>query len=272
MFPSLTSDGKIFAVTASNKKESSWGWYCPPNDKVNGKKMDSCLGDLFSIAWMEDADKGQFSSETITQQVSAVTARTYKSHVSTFGDSSFESEPFGNFVFSQYEPDLTVDDPVPNDGQYHDSMDVRDIPMQVAHWRAMHAEDAEKEAAWNYYHEIMNGRKADDAVFMKIIEGACSNALSLPILNECIAKMHGRDPDMESDSALQCHKVLTSTVFEACPVRTRHSPGGWNAYNMRYARHLANICGNLELLNQNVKSLEALVRNQCAFVDSEVIV
>merc|ERR1711957_69356 len=28
MFPDLTKDGKIFAVTASNAQESSWGTYC----------------------------------------------------------------------------------------------------------------------------------------------------------------------------------------------------------------------------------------------------
>lgn len=32
------------------------GTYCPPDDKVNGKELNSCLGDLYSVNWMEDAD------------------------------------------------------------------------------------------------------------------------------------------------------------------------------------------------------------------------
>merc|ERR1740138_1016045 len=75
MFPNLTPDGKIFAVTAANAKESSWGYYCAPkNDTANGKHLKTCLGDLFSIAWMEDADLGQLSSESFRTQVQRVTA------------------------------------------------------------------------------------------------------------------------------------------------------------------------------------------------------
>merc|ERR1712084_147845 len=96
MFPDLTADGKILAVTATNAKVSSWGYYCSPNDKVNGKSMGTCLGDLFSIAWMEDSDLGQLSTETIAEQVKRVTKRTTKSPVQTFGDRSFIGETIDN--------------------------------------------------------------------------------------------------------------------------------------------------------------------------------
>lgn len=51
MFATLPDDISIFATSAANAKESSWGFYCPPNDKVNGKSLNSCLGDLYSIKW-----------------------------------------------------------------------------------------------------------------------------------------------------------------------------------------------------------------------------
>lgn len=34
--------------------ESSWGTYCPPDDMVDGVAVGSCLGDLYSVNWMED--------------------------------------------------------------------------------------------------------------------------------------------------------------------------------------------------------------------------
>merc|ERR1719503_474772 len=79
MFPDLSTDGKILAVTAANAKESSWGYYCPPNDAANGQHMNACLGDLFSISWMEDSDLGQHSTESLKTQIQRVTKRTNKS-------------------------------------------------------------------------------------------------------------------------------------------------------------------------------------------------
>ena len=29
----------------------------PPDDVVNGKDMGTCLGDLYSVNWMEDVDR-----------------------------------------------------------------------------------------------------------------------------------------------------------------------------------------------------------------------
>lgn len=67
MFGNLPTNTKIYAVSAANPTESSWGTYCPPDDKVNGKEVGSCLGDTFSINWMEDSDanKSKFNSRTL---------------------------------------------------------------------------------------------------------------------------------------------------------------------------------------------------------------
>lgn len=63
----LEKDLNIYAVSAANSHESSWGSYCSPNDKVNGKSIGSCLGDLFSVNWMEDADKAKMGKETLQE-------------------------------------------------------------------------------------------------------------------------------------------------------------------------------------------------------------
>ena len=53
MFQTLPKDIGVFATTAANAKESSWGTYCSPHDKVDGKSIGSCLGDLYSgTAWV----------------------------------------------------------------------------------------------------------------------------------------------------------------------------------------------------------------------------
>jgi len=77
-------------LTAANEKESSWGTYCPQPDPVThkevfpeimGEKMRTCLGDLFSVNWMEDTDAEDISSESLEAQFEKVKQLTVKSHV-----------------------------------------------------------------------------------------------------------------------------------------------------------------------------------------------
>lgn len=62
----------IYAVSAANSQESSWGTYCSPDDQVNGTTIGSCLGDLFSVNWMEDSDKSKMQIETLLDQFTTV--------------------------------------------------------------------------------------------------------------------------------------------------------------------------------------------------------
>lgn len=61
----LPDNLNIYATTAANPYESSWGCYCPPDDSVDGKSIGSCLGDLYSVNWMEDSDSVDVQQETL---------------------------------------------------------------------------------------------------------------------------------------------------------------------------------------------------------------
>merc|ERR1712232_545379 len=80
MFQNFNVSG-VYAVTAANAKESSWGTYCGNQAKVNGKAINSCLGDLFSVSWMEDSDAEDTTKETLAQQYATVKKLTNRSHV-----------------------------------------------------------------------------------------------------------------------------------------------------------------------------------------------
>ena len=97
MFPNITSTEGIYALTASNATLSSYAAYCGSDAMVNGKNIGSCLGDLFSVNWMEDTEAANISSETLEQQYETVLAKTTASPVQKFGDFSFMSEPIGDF-------------------------------------------------------------------------------------------------------------------------------------------------------------------------------
>lgn len=55
IFEGLLPEGlNIYVTTASNAQESSWGTYCPGMDNPPPPEFGTCLGDLYSVAWMED--------------------------------------------------------------------------------------------------------------------------------------------------------------------------------------------------------------------------
>lgn len=99
MFTSLAKNTKIYALSASSPTESSWGCYCPPQDQVGGKHINSCLGDLFSVNWMEDDDVADVTTETLQQQFTTVHQKTVSySNVMQWGDLSFTSDVVGAFI------------------------------------------------------------------------------------------------------------------------------------------------------------------------------
>merc|ERR1719161_1647724 len=102
MFQGLNVPG-VYAVTAANAHESSWGTYCGTQAKVNGKNINSCLGDLFSVSWMEDSDAEDTSRETLAQQFATVKKLTNKSHVLQFGETDFTSETVSEFLGNQQQ-------------------------------------------------------------------------------------------------------------------------------------------------------------------------
>lgn len=88
----------ISIVTAANDHESSWGWYCGEEAVVKGKNIGSCLGDEFSVFWMEDTDKGEQKTETLEEQWNRIHDGVTKSHASRYGDVSFSADLIGEYV------------------------------------------------------------------------------------------------------------------------------------------------------------------------------
>ncbi|KAM0938251.1 putative legumain protein [Dioscorea sansibarensis] len=76
----------IYATTAANALEDSFATYC----YVRG--YYTCLGDLYSVSWMEDSDENNLNSETLEQQYKVVKRRALPrngsdgSHVKRYGD------------------------------------------------------------------------------------------------------------------------------------------------------------------------------------------
>ena len=103
VFDTLPNNLSIYVTTAADPTESSWGTYCPPNDQVffNGRtaSIGSCLGDLYSVNWMQNADAVHTKSEeeTLEQQYRIVQKKTNLSHVQQYGTLSIANESIGRY-------------------------------------------------------------------------------------------------------------------------------------------------------------------------------
>uniref|UniRef100_A0ACD5ZAB0 Uncharacterized protein n=1 Tax=Avena sativa TaxID=4498 RepID=A0ACD5ZAB0_AVESA len=94
----LPANISIYATTASNANESSWATYC------DHAEIMSCLGDLYSVAWMEDSDAHNLRNESLAQQYNSVKNRTISSalssHVMQYGDLGLNAEDLDLFMGS----------------------------------------------------------------------------------------------------------------------------------------------------------------------------
>lgn len=55
IFEGLLDDSlNIYVTTAANAHESSWGTYCPGMEPAPPTEFSTCLGDLYSVAFLEN--------------------------------------------------------------------------------------------------------------------------------------------------------------------------------------------------------------------------
>lgn len=220
MFTNLPTDINIYAVSAANDHESSWGYYCPPDDNVQGTHIGSCLGDLFSIAWMEDTDASDTKTETIGQQVDKVTARTTKSHVTQFGTTSFRSMAVSDFLGTHNTKIVT---PGQEKIDMAKAVDSRDIKLHYLIHK--HAREMNDNSMAELNQEIIE-RKMFDDIF------------------ETIQGFHS-DVERADDTDFDCYKDMINFFELQC--------GRFSEYGMKYMRSFYDICAKKQGVVADVK-------------------
>jgi len=100
----LPANIKVYATTASNAEESSWGCYCTGMAQPPPAGYNTCLGDLYSVAWMENVDAAG-RLETLETQYTMIKDRVSQngsysegSHVMQYGELDFDGEAIDAFL------------------------------------------------------------------------------------------------------------------------------------------------------------------------------
>jgi legumain len=225
----------IYATTAANAVESSWGTYCPPDDKVDGKELNSCLGDLYSVNWMQNADQVG-KDETLEAQYTLVKKATNLSHVMQYGDETYTSDPIGDFL-----GDSTVKvargpqvarAPQVEPPKSSSSVQSRNIPLHLAYYRYLRADQSDIEGRQRLASELqrqLTAQMATDDMFMafssKLMGGNAAKAKKL---------FFAPGPANSAECGECC--IQTREVYE-------QSCGRFTDYSLQYVRVLTNACG-----------------------------
>jgi legumain len=98
MFVNLPKNTNIYALSAAGTSESSWATYCSPDDVIQNKHLGTCLGDLFSVSFIEDIDSADISTETLDTQFVKVKKLTNLSVVMQWGDVSYTQDVVSAFI------------------------------------------------------------------------------------------------------------------------------------------------------------------------------
>jgi len=219
----LPSNINVYATTASNPTESSWGWYCDDSTGGDGGR-GSCLGDLYSIAFMENMDVTDLSTETLLAQYQEVANRTVKSPVMQYGDLSIDSEECSKFEGTggkNKTQNLYLSNSAAASGLPSRDVKLYFLRNQVA--RA--ATEAQRSIAAAALQAEVAFREAIDGRMQTIVERLIGAGHSASELAEV------RSPVTDK---WQCYKDAIATFENSCmPLRE---------YGMRHGRTLANIC------------------------------
>jgi legumain len=228
IFADLLKAPNAKAVTAANPKESSWGWYCAGTatggDSVDGKVIGSCLGDEFSVRWMEDTEAASITSETVGQQFAKVKAAVTKSHVQEYGVTSFDSEPIGNFEGGAGRVSVVDAAPVDNGGE---GVDSRQVEVHQAYYKVLRAESAAaRKDAEGELSAILARRHSADVKF-----GAIA---SIAMQGDDTKAQQMLEGDVSATVNMECHKSALELAVKQC--------GPFTDYSLRYSRLFANLC------------------------------
>ncbi|XP_047066885.1 vacuolar-processing enzyme beta-isozyme 1-like [Lolium rigidum] len=105
----MPEDLNIYVTTAANANEDSYGTYCPGTETPPPPEYSTCLGDVYSVSWMEDSETHNLKKETIKDQYEVVKIRTSGSdrvnrgsHVMEYGDKTFRDEKL--FLYQGFDP------------------------------------------------------------------------------------------------------------------------------------------------------------------------
>ncbi|KAI3867018.1 hypothetical protein MKW92_004502 [Papaver armeniacum] len=242
IFEGLLKPGmNIYATTASNATENSWSFYCP-GDKPNlPAGYNICLGDLYSINWMEHSERYNMMTETLDKQYAVVRRRTETkgsiqgSNVIKYGDIKQLGNQSMYTYIGTYPGNCEHNSSLKTDREqfaipsHH--IDQRDTDLAYYQHQYQYAPmgSEKKTKAWQRYQNALQQRSyVDDSMDLigKFLYG--SNEMAANVMKAL------RPAGQSLVDDWSCYKTMVETYEKNCGPFSRHG--------LKHMRSLANMC------------------------------
>ncbi|KAD3641216.1 hypothetical protein E3N88_30440 [Mikania micrantha] len=232
----LPEDLNIYATTASGAQENSYGTYCPGTEPSPPPEYITCLGDLYSVAWMEDSETHNLKKESLEQQFNKVKKRTSNantynsgSHVMEYGSKDIKPEKV--YLYLGFDP-ATIS--LPANHVHFDKMDgvdQRDADLIFLWQRYKKSTESTRAEVMREITETLTHRgHLDSSIDMiGVLLFGPQNGRSI------IHSARGRGMPLVDD--WECFKSTARLFEKHCGVLTQ--------YGMKHMRAFANICNSL---------------------------
>ncbi|KAF8068468.1 hypothetical protein N665_1149s0005 [Sinapis alba] len=242
----LKTNLNIYAVTASNAEESSFGMYCGDTNPPSPPEYNGlCLGDEFSVSWLEDSELHDMTKETLKQQYQVVKRRTRFSHVCRFGSEELLKDYLVSYIGTNPEKkNFSLAGFTASQISNVSLVNARDIPLLYLHKKIQKypMDSPERQEAQKNLLDEMNHRKQIDQNIIEILRLSLNqtNVLNLLTSTRTTGKPLVDDWD--------CFKTLVKSFKNLC--------GAKMEYGMKYTGALANICNMGVKVKQTVSAIE----------------
>ncbi|KAM5579803.1 vacuolar-processing enzyme-like [Rosa sericea] len=225
----LPKNMNIYATTASNAEESSYATYCDGDPGVP-KQFGTCLGDLYSISWLEDCDANDLRKETFGVQYKRVRSRTNESHVMQYGDMSHIKEFLYTYMGATPKTHSYAPFTASPSESISRTVSQRDVALLYFLQKVNRAPTGshEKLEAQKQLRKEIARRKHVDYSITKIGELLFGTERSSKVL------MNVRPAGQPLVDDWECFKMFIRTYESRC--------GKLSTYGMKYTRAFANMC------------------------------
>ncbi|KAJ6326912.1 hypothetical protein OIU78_013908 [Salix suchowensis] len=232
----MPKDINIYVTTASNAEENSWGTYCPGMEPSPPPEYVTCLGDLYSVSWMEDSETHNLKAETIKQQYHLVKERTSNyntfstgSHVMRYGNESIEGEKL--YLYQGFDPASVNFSP--NNVHIGGRMDV------------VNQRDAELVFLWQMYKRSEDGSEKKTQILNQIKETVRHRThldSSVELIGTLLFGSKKGSAMLKSVREPGSPLVDDWTCLKSMVRRFETHCGSLTQYGMKHMRAFANIC------------------------------
>eukprot|EP00210_Caulerpa_lentillifera_P002432 g2331.t1 len=245
----IEDEDKILGVSAAGPYESSYATLCPSRyrkykQSINPNTIGSCMGDLFTVAWIMDSESCNVFKTKIRSHLQRVTKKTSVhgtyyggSHVYEYGDKKkrIVSEKLGHFFskatnYSKSPPSFSTIDLNTNTSENYAQTDA---DLMHLYWMA--SRNNNTDASLRLERELAVRKHTDEVIYNSLHSLIKSGHLPTQTSVSTYAnKVIPRGPDEPVVNDWDCLRGMVAAWEDKC--------GRLNSYSGQYSRTFVNLC------------------------------